>query len=138
MSNTAALDTALAQHTAIRSFAELLATPASYVPTLDIREAPSLIAVARALIAAGRDAWFPGQGSAKAALKAGIAKGTCFRMGNNTFKLVGFGKCTIGSNTRPAVKAVRWNKSRSAFNRSPVYMTHIDAAFVLANKIVKV
>jgi hypothetical protein len=57
MTTTARLDSILAAHTAIQSFADLLATAPSYVPTLDVREYPDLREVATALVANGRDAY---------------------------------------------------------------------------------
>mgnify|MGYP001588161938 CR=1 FL=1 len=57
ITNTARLDSILAKHTAISTFADLLATSPSYIPTLDVREFPDLREVADALVANGRDAY---------------------------------------------------------------------------------
>lgn len=66
----AKLDAILAKHTCFKTFAELLATSPSYVPTLDTRTAPALAEVAVALVAAGRDAFLPGEGFASVKLGA--------------------------------------------------------------------
>lgn len=65
MPNIEQLDRILKAHTAVSSWADMLATSPSYIPTLDIDHAPELIYVAICLVEAGRDAYFPGHKFAK-------------------------------------------------------------------------
>ena len=155
MNNTTArLDAILASSTAIGSFADLLATDAHYVPTLDLREAPALYEVAAALVAAGRDAYLrtkngAGVFASALAFKApealaaefGIVvpapparrlRGLVFTAYGETWKAERVGHRWFGAHKEQGVVARRWNRSRGAFNPSARFVAITEAAAFLA------
>lgn len=152
--NHTRLDAVLARSTVFTSFNELLTTSPGYVPTMDLRAAPGLYAVAVALVGAGRDAYLVTKTGARVfasavvftapeVLKADFGiepvrpqiKGTIFARGGETWKAVRMGKTTFGSKIYTGVVARRWNRSRSAFNKSTNIVRNVTEDFVFENEI---